>query len=73
MVGDLFCTVSPGLGRPVSPRLQSRGSNADSSQALMSVARLETLDARVLLPGHGRSWRDGVESAVDSVRRFGCW
>jgi len=72
-VGDLLCTVSMGTGRMASPRLQSRGSNRDSDQALASLDRLGGVAARVVLPGHGRPWRDGVEAAAASARRVGCY
>jgi len=72
-VGDLLCTLSMGTGRPASPRLQSRASNRDSDQALASLDRLQDVSAGVVLPGHGRAWRDGVEAAAASARRVGCY
>lgn len=71
-VGDLLCTVSPRSGRPADTQLQTRGSNTDSDQAMASLDRLADVDARVVLPGHGRPWRDGVAAAIDSARRIGC-
>jgi glyoxylase-like metal-dependent hydrolase (beta-lactamase superfamily II) len=71
-VGDLLCTVSPATGREARPQLQTRGSNRDSRQALASLDRLRGIDARLVLPGHGGPWRDGVEAAADSARRIGC-
>lgn len=71
-VGDLLCTVSPVTARPACPQLQTRGSNADSAQALASLDRLEAIEARLVLPGHGGPWRGGVASAVASARRIGC-
>lgn len=73
IVGDALCTVSAKSGRPVSPRLQSRGSNEDSDEALSSLDRLGDMDARLVLPGHGREWRDGIASAAESARRYGCY
>jgi glyoxylase-like metal-dependent hydrolase (beta-lactamase superfamily II) len=71
-VGDLLCTLSPFTGRRASPQLQTRGSNKSSGQAMSSLGRLESVRARVVLPGHGTPWRDGVESAVASAKRIGC-
>lgn len=71
-VGDLLCTTNPVNGRPTPPQLQSRGSNRDSGQALSSLGRLDGIASRLVLPGHGTPWRDGIEAAVDSARRVGC-
>lgn len=71
-VGDLLCTVSPVTGRPATPQLQTRGSNRNSAQAMESLGRLAGVSARVVLPGHGQVWRDGVEAAAASARRIGC-
>jgi glyoxylase-like metal-dependent hydrolase (beta-lactamase superfamily II) len=72
-VGDLLCTLSMGTGRPASPRLQSRGSNKDSDQALASLDRLQDVTSSVVLAGHGGPWRGGVERAATSARRVGCY
>lgn len=71
-VGDLLCTVSPLTTGPAPPQLQTRGSNHDSDEAMRSLDRLEGIAARVVLPGHGGPWRDGVPAAVASARRIGC-
>ena len=71
-VGDLLCTVSPFTGRPADPRLQTRGSNKNSDQAMTSLRRLRDVRARVVLPGHGTPWNDGVEAAIASATRIGC-
>lgn len=73
IVGDALCTVNARSGRAASPRVQSRGSNEDSDLAIASLDRLEQIEARVVLPGHGRPWRDGVAAAARSARRFGCY
>jgi glyoxylase-like metal-dependent hydrolase (beta-lactamase superfamily II) len=70
-VGDLLCTISP-AGRAGVPQLQTRGSNASSDQAMSSLDRLGDVAARIVLPGHGRPWTDGVEAAVTHARRVGC-
>jgi glyoxylase-like metal-dependent hydrolase (beta-lactamase superfamily II) len=71
-VGDLLCTVSPVTGRRAEPQLQTRGSNRSSDTAMASLDRLSGIRARVVLPGHGSPWRDGVEAAAASARRIGC-
>jgi len=71
-VGDLLCTINPAFGRRDVPQLQTRGSNADSDLAMSSLDRLQGIEARNVLPGHGGPWRDGVESAVAHARRVGC-
>lgn len=71
-VGDALCTVSPFSGRTVDPELQTRGSNRDCDRALASLDRLLELEVPVLLPGHGKPWHDGAETAVASAKRVGC-
>ena len=73
IVGDALCTVDAKTGRAVSPRLQSRGSNADSDEAMRSLDQLDRIEARVVLPGHGRAWHDGADAAARSARRYGCY
>ncbi len=70
--GDLLCTASPVTGRATDPQIQTRGSNRSSDQTMASLERLQGIEARLVLPGHGVPWRDGVEAAADSARRFGC-
>ena len=72
LMGDLLCTISPITGRRANPQLQTKGSNRNSDQAMESLSRLEGVEARTLLPGHGSPWRDGVEAAIESARRIGC-
>ncbi len=70
--GDLLCTASPVSGKTTSPQIQTRGSNRSSDQAIASLERVHSIEARLVLPGHGAPWHDGVEAAADSARRFGC-
>ena len=71
-VGDLLCTMSFFSGRASDPQLQTRASNRNSAQAMASLDRLQGVEARTVLPGHGVPWRDGVEAAAASARRIGC-
>ena len=41
---------------------------ADRAQALASLDRLQGLEARWVLPGHGEAWTEGVAAAVARVR-----
>jgi glyoxylase-like metal-dependent hydrolase (beta-lactamase superfamily II) len=41
---------------------------ADTDQALESLERLERVDARWVLPGHGDAWDGGIAEAVQAVR-----
>lgn len=45
--------------------------NEDSEQALVSLGRLEPLEADVVLVGHGDPWTGGVSEAVRLARRAG--
>jgi glyoxylase-like metal-dependent hydrolase (beta-lactamase superfamily II) len=72
LVGDLLCTVSSFTGRHTDPQLQTRGSNKSSDQAMTSLRRLQDVHTRVVLPGHGNPWNDGVEAAIASAMRIGC-
>ena len=71
-VGDLLCTADPMTGGRARPQLMTRGSNRDSAAAAAALDRMSTLAARVVLPGHGAPWRDGLDAAVASARRIGC-
>jgi glyoxylase-like metal-dependent hydrolase (beta-lactamase superfamily II) len=41
----------------------------DPAQALASLERLRSTEARWVLPGHGTPWRDGIAAAIDAVVR----
>ena len=66
LAGDTLCTyaVTTGISGP-----QLAPFTADPAQALVSLANLEGLPARHVLPGHGPAWKQGVASAVAQVRR----
>ena len=44
---------------------------ADPDEALASLANIEPLEARWLLPGHGSPWTGGVAAAVAAARDVG--
>jgi glyoxylase-like metal-dependent hydrolase (beta-lactamase superfamily II) len=64
-VGDALCTLNVVNGR-TGPQLTPFGS--DFPQAIASLARLNRLEAGLVLPGHGEPWRGGVAEAVRLVK-----
>src|SRR5215813_6742592 len=68
--GDVLCTHNAYTGR-VEPQIMPSGLNADTPQALASLANLAAIKADVLLPGHGEPWTEGVEDAVRRARAAG--
>jgi glyoxylase-like metal-dependent hydrolase (beta-lactamase superfamily II) len=68
--GDLIVTWHPINGR-LGPQIMPAAFNVSSDQCLDSLARVENLDAGVLLPGHGEPWREGTAAAVASAREAG--
>lgn len=67
-VGDAFVTLDV-LSGATEPRLSPF--NADASRAYESLARLDRVDARLVLPGHGAAWTSGLASALRIVRGRG--
>jgi glyoxylase-like metal-dependent hydrolase (beta-lactamase superfamily II) len=70
--GDALVTFDP-YRRRRGPRLLIKGVNEDNDQARASLDELAELNARLLLPGHGEPWHDGVAAAVAEARRHGYW
>jgi glyoxylase-like metal-dependent hydrolase (beta-lactamase superfamily II) len=68
--GDVLCTHNAYTGR-VGPQIMPSGLNADTPQALASLANLTGIKADVLLPGHGESWTGGVGEAIRQARAAG--
>ena len=65
-VGDAFVTLNVVNGS-VGPQLFSNFS-ADNRQAVASLARLEPIEAKLILPGHGDPWTGGMADALRRVR-----
>jgi glyoxylase-like metal-dependent hydrolase (beta-lactamase superfamily II) len=61
--GDALCTLNVLTGRR-GPQISPGAFNGSSERALASLARIEDIDADVLLVGHGEPWRDGPAAAV---------
>ncbi len=72
LVGDLICTVSPVSGRRNGPQILTRVSNKNSAKALSSLDLVEGIKAKIILPGHGDPYLDGIESAIASAKAVGC-
>ena len=68
--GDVLCTHNAYTGR-AGPQIMPSGLNADTPQALASLANLTGIKAGVLLPGHGEPWTEGVEEAIRQARAAG--
>ena len=66
--GDALVTYDPYTGRH-GPRLLVKGVNEDYARARASLDELARVNARVLLPGHGDPWGDGVAAAAAEARR----
>lgn len=66
-VGDEMCTWNPLTGRR-GPQLMSKAFNTSLAQCRDSLAAIEDVPADVLLPGHGKPWRDSVSAAVKRAR-----
>ena len=65
-VGDAFATRNVITGRR-GPHFAT-AFNENNRQAVASLARLDDLAARLVLPGHGDAWSKGLEEAVRLVR-----
>jgi glyoxylase-like metal-dependent hydrolase (beta-lactamase superfamily II) len=70
LVGDEICTLNPATGRR-GPQLMPRALNLSSATCLDSLARIQDLEADVVLPGHGEPWLDGVPAVVEQARAAG--
>ncbi len=65
LIGDAIAThgVTTGIDRPrIAPF------TADAVQAVASLSRLDGLEARYVLPGHGQPWTHGLAAALAEVR-----
>jgi glyoxylase-like metal-dependent hydrolase (beta-lactamase superfamily II) len=68
--GDVLCTHNAYTGR-AGPQIMPSGLNADTPQAMASLANLAGIKAEVLLPGHGEPWTDGVQEAIRQAQAAG--
>ncbi|MPV36987.1 MBL fold metallo-hydrolase [Georgenia subflava] len=68
--GDALVTLDPYTAR-TGPRIIAGAATADSAMALRSLDALAQTGARVVLPGHGETWQQGVVAAVEHARAAG--
>jgi glyoxylase-like metal-dependent hydrolase (beta-lactamase superfamily II) len=70
ITGDALVTLDPYKGAP-GAQIIAGAATADSAEALRSLNALARTEARIVLPGHGAPWRDGVRAAVAAARAVG--
>jgi glyoxylase-like metal-dependent hydrolase (beta-lactamase superfamily II) len=68
IVGDALATYAVTNGS-VGPMIAPY--SADPAQVIASLDRLEGIEARWVLPGHGEPWTGGVAEAIRRVRAAG--
>ena len=64
-IGDAIATYAVTTGRE-GPQIAPF--TADPGEALASLARLDRIDPRLVLPGHGQAWDGGLAAALRIVR-----
>jgi glyoxylase-like metal-dependent hydrolase (beta-lactamase superfamily II) len=69
-VGDALCTWNPMTARR-GPQVMPSAFNVSTHGCFESLAAIESLDARVLLPGHGDPWWGRAAAAVARARAAG--
>ena len=70
VMGDLLCTRNPLTGAR-RPQLMPSAFNLSNGTILDSLSKVESLDAGVLLFGHGEPWTQGAGDAVRRPRETG--
>jgi glyoxylase-like metal-dependent hydrolase (beta-lactamase superfamily II) len=70
ITGDALVTLDPYTGAE-GPQIVSGAATADSGMALASLGDLAATGARLVLPGHGDPWRDGIGPAVNEALQRG--
>ena len=70
LAGDVIVTYNPLTGRP-GPQIMPGAFNVSSAQAIASLERIESLEAGVLVVGHGDPWTDGVAERLRGLARPG--
>lgn len=66
--GDALVTLDPYTGR-VGPRMVAPAATADLDLNRRSLDRLATIDAEIVLPGHGDPWLHGAANAARLAHR----
>jgi glyoxylase-like metal-dependent hydrolase (beta-lactamase superfamily II) len=70
MTGDALCTWNAYTGRK-GPQIMPSALNMSNAQALASLDKLATVQADVLLPGHGDPWTESAAEAVTRAKSAG--
>jgi glyoxylase-like metal-dependent hydrolase (beta-lactamase superfamily II) len=70
IVGDVLFDLNVLTGRR-GPQIGPAAFNTSSDQALASLAKLEGIEADVVLFGHGDPWTGGVGAAIAAARAAG--
>src|SRR5688572_11475338 len=70
LAGDVIVTYNPLTGRS-GPQIMPAAFNVSSAQAIASLERIESLEAGVMVVGHGDPWTGGVAEAVARAREAG--
>jgi glyoxylase-like metal-dependent hydrolase (beta-lactamase superfamily II) len=70
LAGDVIVTYNPLNGR-LGPQIMPAAFNVSSAQAIASLERIESLEAGVLVVGHGDPWTGGVAEAIARAREAG--
>jgi glyoxylase-like metal-dependent hydrolase (beta-lactamase superfamily II) len=70
LAGDVIVTYNPLTGRS-GPQIMPGAFNVSSAQAIASLERIESLEAGVVVVGHGDPWTGGVAEAVARAREAG--
>jgi glyoxylase-like metal-dependent hydrolase (beta-lactamase superfamily II) len=70
LAGDVIVTYNPLTGR-LGPQVMPGAFNVSSGQAIASLERIESLEAGVVVVGHGDPWTGGVAEAVARAREAG--
>ena len=65
-VGDALATYAVTTGKK-GPQVAPF--TADATQAVESLSRIEGVEAKFVLPGHGDAWTEGTHEAVARVRQ----
>lgn len=68
--GDALVTLDPYTGK-TGPQIVASAATADTARAMEALRPVASTGASTVLPGHGRPWTDGVDSAVSHARDVG--
>jgi glyoxylase-like metal-dependent hydrolase (beta-lactamase superfamily II) len=69
-VGDALCTWNFATGGR-GPQIMPSPTNVSNDRCLRSLDAIESIDAEVLLPGHGGPWHGAPAAAVRHARQVG--